>query len=229
MEPRTHVFAHRNRPSPQPSPRKRGEGGFGRSALPQRDHVAIPLRAARAANWQDCADGTTYSRLRSSQPPLTPTLSPQAGRGRFRAQRAAAGRPRRAPSPRLRGAGGFGRSALPKRGNEGLPLPATRGEGWGEGRMRTVCRRSPLPLPAPRGEGRGEGQLHDFRIHAHANRASSFSWMPPKPPLLMTSTRSPGRASATIASISAVRSSRTVARSPSGASAAAASHPRLAA
>ncbi len=51
--------------------------------------------------------------------------------------------------------------------------------------------------------------------------------MPPKPPLLMTSTWSPSRASATMAATSASRFSNTAALSPIGASASAASQPRF--
>src|SRR6266581_7192024 len=62
-----------------------------------------------------------------------------------------------------------------------------------------------------------------------ASAASSFSWTPPKAPLLMTGTLSPDRPAAATAATSVAKSSKTRALVPSGARIAAASQPRLAA
>ena len=84
-------------------------------------------------------------------------------------------------------------------------------------------------LAAPRGGAvRVLGRPCGAHDGGHESAASSFSWMPPKPPLLITSTWSPGFASRAIACTSAGRSESTVAAAPSGASAPATSQPRFA-
>src|SRR6516225_236250 len=66
-------------------------------------------------------------------------------------------------------------------------------------------------------------QVRD-QARAPANASSSLPWMPPKPPLLMHSTWSPGLATLTTADTSPPMVSQTCACSPSGASASTASH-----
>src|SRR5262249_2538337 len=72
-------------------------------------------------------------------------------------------------------------------------------------------------------------RVESVQIDDHApfrRRASSFSWMPPKPPFDITSTWSPVFASPATASTSASRLSSQRARCPSGANTALASQPR---
>ena len=91
-------------------------------------------------------------------------------------------------------------------------------------------RAPPLVNPAEFGHARGElARLLRFRRRPEAvqvqdhvrlpSASSSFWCTPPKPPLLITSTWSPGRAAATTDFTSRCRSSNACALSPSGASA----------
>src|SRR6185503_597934 len=68
--------------------------------------------------------------------------------------------------------------------------------------------------------------LHAASRRAPSRRASSFACTPPKPPLDMTSTWSPGRSIAATDSTIGSISWKTKARAPSGASAPAGSQPR---
>ncbi|MBX3619399.1 MAG: zinc-dependent metalloprotease [Rhizobacter sp.] len=75
---------------------------------------------------------------------------------------------------------------------------------------------------------RSAARLDDQVDRQDASAVSSFWWMPPKPPLLMHSTWSPGFAARRTAVTSASMVSATMALSPIGASASRASQPRLA-
>src|SRR5919197_736083 len=68
-------------------------------------------------------------------------------------------------------------------------------------------------------------QIDDQAAAVLCRRSSSFAWIPPKPPLDMMRTLSPGRASATTARTNASMSSKHRARLPSRANTPAASQP----
>src|SRR5919198_4252183 len=68
-------------------------------------------------------------------------------------------------------------------------------------------------------------QIDDQAAAMLCRRSSSFAWMPPKPPLDMMRTLSPGRASPTTARTNASMSSKHRARLPSAANTPAASQP----
>src|SRR5262249_27391223 len=129
--------------------------------------------------------------------------------------------PRRAANPAFHRAHRFSR-AIVKLGQE-----IFRSQGARKPRDRVA----ELP-PLDRGRSAVKAvQIRDAQGSAvyFARRASSLAWRPPKPPLLMTSTLSPGRAAATMASVRAPRSAWVCTRSPSGFNHAAGSHARFAA
>ncbi len=99
-----------------------------------------------------------------------------------------------------------------------LPNPsAMQGARWMQGNASTGT----VAFGAMGPSYKGLGPTYPF-----ASRSSSFPCTPPNPPLLITRMWSPGRASFATASTSAARSVNVSARSPSGASASAASQPR---
>src|SRR5205085_8370167 len=95
----------------------------------------------------------------------------------------------------VHGDGAVGRHDIPNAG-DGAPL-----EGLGERDATLVDR--PVDPVVELDEQRRVAERHDAGIAGHCggwSARSSFSWMPPKPPFDISTTRSPGRCSRTMPS-----------------------------